>query len=562
MKTRGVLVRVPGYPTQLDCLLPDRKLATIAGCLREAGHHVEILDFGTSEFLTNLFPDCLRDSVTTLVSHFDGFPEHNPLSVLHILWTVHSTDKAFRAILARKCVAVAEKIAERDSDYVIFVLNTADDVEPTFRVLRELKDLCPQQHHALAGRYAELYLESLLKANPDISCVFRGDGEASVVLWAERLDAKYDWSEIPNLAYVQNGRIRKTRTEAADLSTLPLPAYDPETYQALADDSAKLRIFEVEESRGCPRLCYACSRTTTERWMRPRPARLVCEEVRRLQGWYGAVAFRFTDITAPGAAHAGNISLALLRQGIAITSSRCLHVCADATEVFQSLFTSGCRVMTFYVDTGSQRLLEDCFGKTTGVTLIETMLHEAKKAGLKTIVRLTYPTPADDYHTREETLRLLSRTKPDYVYVALPEVHPRSVWFAHADRFGYWLSAKFVSEPWVYSRTRFPLPVDRWRNPPYRVGALPASQVVHEQENLISAAHQLGISTQIGDVPVLLAHLSAEEPVTFARRSTEVLYSGDKEIVSSWVAQMNGIVSVPVAAEGFAKRLRPAVGEP
>lgn len=562
MKTRGLLVRVPGYPTQIDSFLPDRKLATVAGYLKEAGIEAEIIDFGTPAFLTSLIPDSLRESVITLVKRLDAAGEvNNPFSALHMMWTVHSTDRAFRSAMAKKCREIAELLAQRSSDFIVFSVQGADDVEPIFQIAGELRELCPQQKVALIGRYADLYGEMLAGASEAIDCIFRGDGESVVPSWADRLSSRYDWSELPNLIFRENGKIRRTVAEPADLTRMPVPLYDPEVYPCLEDEGNKLRIFEIEESRGCPRLCYSCSRMTTERWMRPRPVRSVCDEIRRLQAVYSTIAFRFSDTTASGAAHSGSVALALLRQGLVTVSARRIHVCSASSDVFQSLHASGCHVVTFNVDTGSQRLLEDCFGKNTCVTHMETLLREAKRAGLRTIVRLTYPSPGDDYHTREETLRFLTRTKPDFACVVLPEMHPRSVWFGHATRFGFWIPAKYLEQPWAQSRTRFPLPVGRWQNLPYRVGSFASSQVVQEQESLLAAVEGMGIPTGITEVYALAGHMLGQTPSAVRAELTTRMFSGDVESLQDWLRKVNEVLMVPAAGRS-AKPLRPAVGEP
>lgn len=554
MTTRGLLVRFPGYPTQLETLLPDRRLAVAAGYLRDAGHRVEIADYGLPRMIADLFPASLRDAVSAIVRRFNDEAPANPLLTLHTLWSVHSTDRAFRTRRAEQCRWVGEEIARREWDFALFAVHSADDVVPALRIARHIRELCPGRKLGVLGRFVEMFAEPLLTCDDVFDCAFRAEGEASVVLWADRLSSRHDWTEIPNLVYRENGGVRRTRSEPSELSRAPLPAYDPDVYEAIGDIGAKIRLFEIEDSRGCPRSCYAIPRVAAEAWPRLRPVRLVCDEIRRLMAVYGARAFRFTESKASGASHVGAVALGLLRQGLDAVYSRRIHSCFVVSEEFPAWRVSGCRAVAFQVDTGSQRLLDDYFGRSAGVSRIEEMLRDAKEAGLQTIVRITYPTPADDYHTREETLRLLTRTKPHAVVVSLPEVKPRSVWFAQPARFGFWMHSKFSDEPWLNYRTRFPLPPERWQALPYRIGSLAAGQVVQEQESLISAIERLGVPTRVSEELAVAAELSGDDAADLARRITATLYSGDEEAVRELAVRMNGALCTS------GKSLRAAVG--
>ena len=48
MKTRSLLVYVPGIPFDLEAFCPQRRLAALAGSLVHEGHETQILDFGTT----------------------------------------------------------------------------------------------------------------------------------------------------------------------------------------------------------------------------------------------------------------------------------------------------------------------------------------------------------------------------------------------------------------------------------------------------------------------------------------------------------------------------------
>ena len=58
--SRVLLISFAGYPYSPSSLMPDNGLASLAGCLIDAGHHVRILSYSTVSAVEPLFPKKLR----------------------------------------------------------------------------------------------------------------------------------------------------------------------------------------------------------------------------------------------------------------------------------------------------------------------------------------------------------------------------------------------------------------------------------------------------------------------------------------------------------------------
>lgn len=305
-------------------------------------------------------------------------------------------------------------------------------------------------------------------------------------------------------------------------------------------NALKLRLFELEESRGCPRRCYACLHDASEDGLHAKSAARISAEIRTLAALYGARAFHM--LPSPlGAAQAGDTAAAMLRQGLDASYSRSDHLCYASPGALPLVRASGCAVASFLVDTGSQRLQEDLYGRSITVTRIEELLSRSVAEGLYTIAHLTFPSPADDEHTREETLRLLARTRPHAATVALPQLSPHSTWRKQAVSFGFGVLKAAGGSEWDGMRTRFPLPQDRWNQTAYRIGGLSAGQALKAQEDMLESIEKLGIQTTVTEHTALMAFMLGHEEETgsFAQHVMRAFFTGEIDTLASLIQDFN-----------------------
>ncbi len=78
--------------------------------------------------------------------------------------------------------------------------------------------------------------------------VVTGEGETAIVEIVAQLDARRDFSRVPNLLYPQDGQARFTRPHLEDLATLPTPDF---TGLPLDDYLAPVRVLPLLIGRGC-----------------------------------------------------------------------------------------------------------------------------------------------------------------------------------------------------------------------------------------------------------------------------------------------------------------------
>lgn len=563
MKTRSVLVYLPGYLSDLQALTPQRLLAQGAGALQDSGHETWIMDLGTTDSLERVVTERLAKYARRVAEGLFDRPSRSALETLHLLWQVRLADNEYRKRLSTLALETATRLAAfKGLHFVAFFIKTADDVAPCLCMSELVRRLRPKLRLVAFGPFADAHRSSLLQLLPDIDCLCAGDLEVALPELAERIDAGHHWASAQNLvSRRENDSPSKTPAHAASFTAGTSPVYDCSVYPALTIPGQKLRLFEIEDARGGPACGFGLP--GGESPLRLKPANVVCTELWRLGASYGAGAFYFSSQNVP-AFHMNNLAHEFVRRNLSLTYSRRSCVAHGEAVAYSALRASGCVSVVFDIHSGSQRLLDRHYGTRATVTGIERAVKAAKLAKLFTISRLTYPCPDDDYHTSAETVRLIERTKPDSVTLQYPFLAPGSEWFRKQSTFGYHVNTLGYAKVSIENRRQFPLPDMLWRNLPFRVGNLSTSEVISAQTSLGEEISAKGFSVSGSDFLLRAIRLAGYtvSDAELVRRTHRALVEGDVTTIGSFLEQYNEAVCASAKRIAFQRQdgLRPAVG--
>jgi len=548
MNTRSILVRFPGLPFTFDTLLPDRHLAMLAGALFEAGHATEIRDYGTVEVLDRLFPLRARESLERLVD------QRSDAAVSADAFGAVLPRRLTRAFAIRRqqlCAAVVDELASESSlDFVAFSVHRREDWPGVRQIAQRLREERPSLRLVATGAWVDEYAEILVESEGvDVfDGLFVGDAEAALSAWADRMDRPDTWAAVPNLVVPLSGRDQSLERDTSySLDALPEPAYAADVYPAL-HEAGKLRLFAVEDSRGCGETCHGCAQPALSGSdVRLRSATATCDAIARLGRRYGARAFHFVSSGTP-AVHAEAVAQALRVRRVAAIYSRPIQLSYAGPGLAAVLHASGCQVCSVRVDTGSQRLLDDYYARGFTVSPAEQVVRALVAQDIFTVTRFVYPCPVDDYHSRAETVRLVNRTRPHAVTIDLPGLSPGSNWYAWAADFGFRV-APHKYRRWVVDGTAgWPGCASADAGLPYRVGERSAKALVHEHADLVAEIRELKIPTHVDPLTALVARVAGHagrEP-EFSRQAARHFLTGDAAGLATQVAAFNCRACVPL----------------
>jgi anaerobic magnesium-protoporphyrin IX monomethyl ester cyclase len=207
-------------------------------------------------------------------------------------------------------------------------------------------------------------------AHPLVDVVVLEDGEETFLKIVQRLiAASDDLRAVPGLALKRGGEVSFTGPPVpAALEGIPRIPYelvDRRCYGVGLRETwaAEPRfVIPMETSRGCPYRCIFCTESMRKKKWRALPPERVVADIKWNVEHYGARNFLFLDDNFFGDGSRGREILELiLREGLDIrwyTNMRPDVIVKAEDQLLRDLVRSGCRMLTFGAETGSERVME------------------------------------------------------------------------------------------------------------------------------------------------------------------------------------------------------------
>ncbi len=434
------LVSYSGYPFSPTNFLPDNGLANLAGALKEEGYQVKIFDFNTPRLINRLFPHQFSRKITPLITRIleegrtsfrDGWRLLRWEKILRVHWD-RETEKIGKELCG--------KIEEENPLFVGFKLWNGDGFSGSVTFARMIKRFFPHIPVVGGGPHVDVFKEIIFKFFPVFDVLVYGEGERSIVRLADFFAGKGRLIDIPNLIFQEGTQLITTNEERIEnLDDLPFPVYDPEVYPAMEGDEDKIKMFVIDDSRGCNNRCHFCIHPIKSGKLRFKSPGRIVEEIKRLKSQFNTRIFRYAGSSTPTKILRKTAEL-ILKEGLDIEYTTFGHVRGGNKEDFEILKKSGCYAIFFGIESGNQRILDETMNKNVTVDKIRETIKLAKEAGIFVAGSLIYPTPLDDEKTREETLKLLEEVKPHSAPVQFPLITPGTEWGENPQKFGFKLT--------------------------------------------------------------------------------------------------------------------------
>lgn len=428
MSARILFVRVAGTPFNTNDLRPDCDLLQAMDIGAEQGHEVALQDLGSHETFEVLYPDHVRAHAFNWASNLTS---DHLLSggMLGGSGLGHRMPRSLRCAQHGAFQMLGERLVARTSpDSVIFKVNARKDIAATCLAAERVKAYRPRTKVFAFGSQFASDDAALTRSLKFFDAIGLTNHAAPVIDAAASTDKRH-WRVMRGLAYYDGVRLILTQPE--------FPA-EPACGVFALENS--LYIYPTQYSRIRVLDLLAVGVGSGSRGMEPRdrvhdgaerrvvaPVRSIAERART-----GAFFVR-TPGHVPGAA----VEFA---RNLLATETRIRYACELNLPDLQKsqlglLAASGCVAVDLPVYSGSQRLLDTYYEADFEVTQVERLVRAARFAGMFTCAHFTYPCPEDDYHTEDETVRLIKRARPASAVVTA-EPHPnRAPGFTHAHEF-------------------------------------------------------------------------------------------------------------------------------
>jgi anaerobic magnesium-protoporphyrin IX monomethyl ester cyclase len=225
-----------------------------------------------------------------------------------------------------------------------------------FKILREVKRIDKNIVVVMGGVHASaLYRQIFQYFNKDLDFIIQSEGESSLYNLCNALEEKRDYRNISGLVFKDEatGIIANPVTDIAkDLDDLPFP-----DYSFAEQEIREKKMAYLIASRGCPVNCVFCS--TSSFWgqnVRMNSPERVAEEVDYVKNMGAERIFFHDDTFNLGIERTLKMADVLSKKNIEYAVS--CRVRPVNEEMISRLVGSGCRQITWGVETLSEKLLK------------------------------------------------------------------------------------------------------------------------------------------------------------------------------------------------------------
>lgn len=309
--------------------------------------------------------------------------------------------------------SVQDRISSFHPDAVI-----VETVTQTFYgdvlVAKAAKDICREIQTIYTGAHVTARPQDAL-CDPNIDFVVRGEPELTTLGLVETLEKGGALDDVKGISYrVHDKEVRNNsdRPPIEPLDQLPFPARDllpNEKYLA----GPLGRMTTVVASRGCPYQCTFCQTALMNgRRFRSRSPGNIADELELIVDRFGTRTIFFYADTFTLDKRLKELCQEIINRRLNIRWLANTRVdTLPPQETLDYMKKSGCLLLKFGVESGSQKLL-DLARKGENVNAIVPAIQRTKRAGIYVRINMMI-LPGENELTINESLDLVKRVDPD-----------------------------------------------------------------------------------------------------------------------------------------------------
>lgn len=389
-KTKLLMILMPEWAPEF----PPFNLARLVAVAKGAGYQTNALDLNIKayQYLRNKVPGAIKPVLD--FDPWDGAREWKWLSGNYFTDIHPHLESLFLEHVERICQDPPDVIG-----FSIYYCNEA----PANWLIKEFRKRLPNVKIIIGGSNTHNQVEPMKDFSDKNGKLYDyiGNGEGEMIM-LEILE------EIENGIVHETTQVRRQPEEQRiNISNLPLPDYSDFDFNEYRFPNGVCS----ELSRGCTAKCTFCEETHFWRY-RQRMSTDAVSEVEHLYYTYGTDVFWFIDSLVNG-----NINeLRAFCKGVAAKDLK-IHWTGYARcdgrmdlEFFQDLAKSGCMMLNYGIESGSQKVLDDM---AKGVTIkeMEQNLRDGRETGVMAFSNWMVGFPTEDHQDFADTMTFLWRNR-------------------------------------------------------------------------------------------------------------------------------------------------------
>ncbi len=304
---------------------------------------------------------------------------------------------------------------------------------------------------ALSGAHVTTFPKETLEESEYVDYILTREYELNFVDLVKKLNEGKDISDVPGLAYRNNGKILiNPNKELVDLDKLPFPA----RHLFPSNDCNDMNLYwdgfcqykpaiQMHASRGCPFHCNFClwNQVMYEngKYRMFAPERVV-DEMEDVIEKYGAKEIYFDDDTfTANKKHVLSICREIKKRGLDINWSCMGDAMITDKEMIDAMADAGCIGMKFGVESGDQEVLK-AIKKPVNLNKVKEVSRWCAEKGIKTHATFTFGLSGETKESMEKTLKFAKELDVDSVQFSITTPFPGTRYYEELDEKGLLLT--------------------------------------------------------------------------------------------------------------------------
>ena len=269
----------------------------------------------------------------------------------------------------------------------------------------------------VGGPHVTLYREKAFQI-PDIDIAVAGEGEITFERIVQKClykENSIELEKIPGVITKQNLSSYANPVYTEDLDSLPFPARNLITIPAYRSIITKGNpTTTIISSRGCPYRCKFCSNLESNQKVRYRSAGNVIDEMQQCKDRYGIRDFLFFDeLFTLSKSRVLSLCDEMIRRDLKVRWHCRSRADLIDEEMVRRMKNSGCRMIQFGIETGSQRL-QKTINKNLDLNKVRETVAMVHDNGIYTFADFMFGLPTETEEERQSTLEFAKSLKLDY----------------------------------------------------------------------------------------------------------------------------------------------------
>lgn len=298
------------------------------------------------------------------------------------------------------------------------------------------KDIVPSAKIIVGGSHPSSLPLETMNDNPAIDYLCVGEGEKTFADFLQAYVSGHSLEKVKGLYYRNNNEViinepRELMLEK-ELDALPMPAWDIVFQEGLYNgkpnyNHSYVPVFVAMTARGCPYGCSFCDEGTIwKKKLRYFSIERCVEEIAYLYHNYGARYFDILDDTfTVNSQRVAKFCMLLKDNCLEINWQVTARVNTVTLEMLKLMYDSGCRLVAYGVESGSQEVLNRMHKKQT-LDQVRKAFAITKETGLLAFALCMVGNFGEKFEDVKKTARLLADIDADVYSSSIMTPYPGS----------------------------------------------------------------------------------------------------------------------------------------